>query len=128
MTNQTKKRSFSFLVNLGKLWLDKTISRLLLISVMLTLIQAGLIILSSAQLPPQVPLFYSLPWGKAQLAPFQYLFLLPILSLACILLNTILAMIILEKKRFLSLCLVLTGILFSFFSLISLIEIILTIS
>ena len=33
------------------------------------------------QLPPQIPLFYSLPYGVSQLAPKLWFFVLPILSL-----------------------------------------------
>lgn len=37
----------------------------------------GLFLLTLKRLPPQVPLFYSLPWGEQQLAPtFALLFLL----------------------------------------------------
>jgi hypothetical protein len=33
------------------------------------------------KLPPQSPLFYSLPWGEQQLADSKTLFLLPLISL-----------------------------------------------
>lgn len=41
------------------------------------------------QLPSQIPLFYSLPWGQPQLASLAQLLILPFLSILFILLNTI---------------------------------------
>ena len=36
-------------------------------------------------LPEQIPLFYSLPWGEAQIADFWYILLLPIfMNLMCV--------------------------------------------
>ena len=40
-------------------------------------------------LPPNIPLFYSLPWGSAQLTDKSQLFLLPIISLSIAILNFI---------------------------------------
>ncbi|MBI2598703.1 hypothetical protein HYW40_00575 [Candidatus Curtissbacteria bacterium] len=39
--------------------------------------QASLILVSWSKLPPQVPLFYSRPWGEAMLAPTAGLWILP---------------------------------------------------
>jgi len=128
MADKTKRKPFPLLTNLGRLWLEKAISKLIFASISLILLQIGIVVLSLPQLPPKVPLFYSLPWGESQLAPFPYLFLLPILSFSFLLLNTLLAVVFLEKKKFLSTCLTITSTLFSFFSLISLIEIILVVS
>jgi len=33
-----------------------------------------------ASMPPQIPLFYSKPWGEEQLADFWMIFLLPVLA------------------------------------------------
>jgi hypothetical protein len=49
--------------------------------------QLGLILLFWKKLPPEVPLFYSRPWGKEQLASPWFLFLLPGLTLVIFLVN-----------------------------------------
>jgi hypothetical protein len=43
--------------------------------------QLGLILFFWKKLPPEVPLFYSRPWGKEQLVNPRFLFLLPGLTL-----------------------------------------------
>lgn len=40
-----------------------------------------IIVLSWSRLPPEVPLFYSLPWGENQLADQIWLLVLPLLAL-----------------------------------------------
>jgi len=57
------------------------------INIALILLQVGAIITSWRTLPPQLPLFYSRPWGETQLATPFGLFLLPALSLAVFLIN-----------------------------------------
>lgn len=49
---------------------------------LLILIQLVAIGLTWVQLPPQIPLFYSLPYGFGQLASMYWIFLIPSLSLA----------------------------------------------
>lgn len=48
-------------------------------------------------LPPQIPLFYSLPWGENQLAETWMIFIIPILMILFIFINNFL-----EKKFFLN--------------------------
>ena len=42
-------------------------------------IMIGLFVLRFSTLPPQIPLFYSKPWGEDQLADSWMIFLLPII-------------------------------------------------
>ena len=51
------------------------------------LAQLGLILVFWRKLPPEVPLFYSRPWGKEQLANPWFLFLIPGLTLVIFLIN-----------------------------------------
>lgn len=51
--------------------------------------QTGLLIWAQGRLPPQIPLFYSLPWGEARLADPVWLWTLPILSALVITINLI---------------------------------------
>jgi len=83
-----------------------------------------IIILKWPSLPPEVPLFYSLPWGEEQLAtPFELL-LLPITSLVAFVLNFFFASIFLEKEPWLCRILILTSTIFSFLSMFTLIKIV----
>jgi hypothetical protein len=47
----------------------------------------SLIFFTYADLPPTVPLWYSLPWGTAQLAQKQLLLLIPTISLLFFIIN-----------------------------------------
>jgi len=51
------------------------------------LVQISLILFFWSKLPPEVPLFYSRPWGKEQLVNPWFLFLLPGLTLVIFLFN-----------------------------------------
>jgi len=48
-------------------------------------------------LPPQIPLFYSRPWGEDQLAGKEMIFLIPVASFGISLINEILARVFLKK-------------------------------
>lgn len=52
------------------------------------------------RLPPQIPLFYSRPWGEDQLAPKMAIFLFPTTSLGVFLTNHLLAKIFRKKQNF----------------------------
>jgi len=92
--------------------------------------QAGLILLFWRKLPPEVPLFYSRPWGKEQLANPWSLFLLPGLTLVVLLVNfaflTLVKTRLDEKdKSILTKIIETTNFAFSLFCLITLTKIIL---
>lgn len=67
---------------------DKFLLVPLLVSLLITCLMVLLIIIFYNQLPPKLPLFYSLPWGETQLVAKQQFFLLPIILLLIILINT----------------------------------------
>jgi hypothetical protein len=69
-------------------------------------------------LPPEIPLFYSRPWGAEQLASSSQIFLLPVLSIVIMLLNNLLAVLLLHSHSILSRLLIITSLLFAAFSLI----------
>ena len=74
-----------------EVWRDKIVNyalNLALVGLISSLLFLGL---SWFKLPPQVPLFYSLPWGKEQLASPVFLWLLPGSSLALVLINLLVA-------------------------------------
>jgi len=73
-----------------------------------------ILVLLWQHLPPLVPLFYSRPWGKEQLADKKNLFLLPSLLLFLGLFNIFLAYRQTEKEKLLSKIFLATNILLTF--------------
>lgn len=59
----------------------------ILLNVVFIAVSLGVIILTFNDLPLQVPLFYSLPWGDGQLASKQFLFILPLFSVIILIFN-----------------------------------------
>jgi len=112
------------LINFGKIWLHPQVAKPVRFSTTLLSLQLGIIVLAFSRLPPQIPLFFSRPWGESQLAPPSSLFLLPLFSFAILLLNTSLAAFLIEKNNFLASVLSLGSAVFSLFGLIALLKII----
>lgn len=83
-----------------------------------------IIVFKWQKLPSEVPLYYSLPWGEEQLVTPLSLFILPLTSFFVFIFNFFLASIFLEKEPWLCRVLILTGIIFSFLSMFTLIKII----
>jgi hypothetical protein len=96
-----------------QLWLNKII-RLSNIGTVLCIFSTLLIIsIFYTKLPPEIPLWYSLPWGVERLVTPLWLFLLPIASLISFFINTMVALVLTKDTH-----LVFTQILFlSVFSL-----------
>lgn len=60
--------------------IDRLSKNFLTLTVIFAAVQIGLLLNYQKQLPPVVPLFYSLPWGNIRLADPIWLWLLPALS------------------------------------------------
>lgn len=65
------------------------------------LAQVSLLLVSWGKLPPEVPLFYSRPWGGQILAAPVFLFLLPAIALFSLVFNFLLASFITHGEVFL---------------------------
>ncbi len=76
------------------------------------------------QLPPQIPLFYSLPRSNDMLGTNKQILILPIFSFICYLINFIFSIFIYEKERLVAVFLHIAGTSFSLLLLISLIKIV----
>ena len=96
------------------------------VSLLFIVIMGGFFFIFYRQLPPQVPLFYSRPWGERQLVSPSTLLFLPSLSLAVLIINILISRFLMAYP-FLINVLFWSGALFSFLSLIDLIKIITTI-
>jgi hypothetical protein len=114
----------SFFGNLGKFWQITLHSRLLRLSLVLFIAQIVLIIWFYNQLPPEIPLFFSRPWGEQWLTSSSLIIILPLFSLVTLLLNYSLAIFYHQKKLLLSQLLVVFAFIISLFSTVSVLKII----
>ena len=112
------------LSNLGHFWQQKANSRILRWNLFFIAGQIGLLAWKFIQLPPQVPLYYSLPWGQSQLTNASYLFLLPTISIVILFIDNLFAVSFFKNQPLLSRFSIITSLLASFFSLYTLINII----
>jgi hypothetical protein len=108
----------------GKIWLEKSIANQIKVNIVVISIQFLAIVFFITDLPPQIPLFYSRPWGESQLTSPLMLIILPIFSIAFFIVDTLLAAAFLEKKIFFSRLLIYSSNLVSIFNLITIIKII----
>ena len=76
---------------LGSFWQEKINHHLFRTNLFLIIFQLIILVVKFGDLPGQVPLYYSLPWGEGQLASAASLFLLPTFSSIILLLNNLIA-------------------------------------
>ena len=76
------------------------------------------------RLPPEIPFFYSLPWGEEQLAKNYYILFIPGFTLTIFLINFIFVLIISKKDIFLAQIILWSTCFIAVLSLITLIRII----
>jgi hypothetical protein len=112
---------------ISKLWQDKNCSLAVKISVFLLLLTTGCLLLVGHLLSPQVPLFYSRPWGEEQLATPQTLLLLPLGAVLVIFFNIGLAGFLLARFPFLARTLTWSAVLISFLVSITVFKVIILI-
>lgn len=113
-----------FLSAMGKFWQDKTSLVILRWNLLLITIQFVYLFFRYNSLPPEVPLFFSEPWGGTWLAPLPALFLLPFFSLLIGLSNHLIALTIYLKWPLLSRLLIVFSLVFSVLAFLSLYQVI----
>ncbi len=113
---------------LGNFWQEKVNRNLFRWNLLLIIFQLIFLLIKFNDLPQQVPLYYSLPWGEGQLASAASLFLLPTFSIMVLLLNNLIATFFLKTIPLFSYLLIIFSLFFSFLSTISLVKIISLIS
>ncbi|MBI2611774.1 hypothetical protein HYW54_03460 [Candidatus Gottesmanbacteria bacterium] len=111
----------------SQLWSDTVISRSLKVFLVIEGLFILLLGLFWSDLPPQLPLFYSLPRGTEQLVNTFVFTIIPILSLILMILNLIAGILLFHKYILLSRIIILSGTIVSFILFITFIKIILTI-
>jgi hypothetical protein len=110
--------------SLGKFWQQRNNGQIFRSNLLVITVQIVYLIYKFNDLPPQVPLYYSLPWGESQLASASQLFFLPTFSIIFGLINNLLAATIFAKITLLSKLLVITSLLISILSSVTLYQII----
>lgn len=119
---------FSQVSLLGNFWQEKINSQFLRWNLFLIISQIVILFFKFNNLPQQVPLYYSLPWGEEQLASTTSLFLLPTFSIIILLINNLIATFFFKSIPLFSRLLVFFSLVFSLLATISLTRIILLIS
>jgi len=104
---------------------DKFFSVSFILMIIFFLVSVILIFMKINSLPPQVPLFYSQPWGLEQLASKDNLFLIPVTLGGILLINLILSLIFWNKSQFLTKVLIGLALICSFLTILTLIQILL---
>lgn len=109
-------------------WQEKTVRLATRIFLAILLFSLAFLILVFKNLPPWVPLFYSLPWGEEQLAKSDFLLILPLCSFLFGILNFSLAIFSFEHQSLASKILVWTNVLLAFLLTLTLVKIVFLIS
>lgn len=109
---------------LDKLTEDRLIRLGIRLNLFLWLIGFFLLFFFWQRLPPQVPLFYSHPWGESQLASPAGLMLLPLLSLLIFILNFGIILKTFKEEKFIARILAGAGVIFTFLCTVALFRII----
>ena len=115
---------FQPLANLGKFWQEKTNIQIFRWNLAFIIIQIAFLFWKFNSLPPQVPLYYSLPWGESQLTQTSLLFLLPTISLVLLLIDHLFAISLVKISSLLSRILLVISLIFSFLSLVTLFNVV----
>lgn len=115
---------FKPIANMGQFWQQSFNSKFFRWNLFFIIIQLIILIWQFGNLPQQVPLYYSLPWGELQLVSTTTLFLIPTLSIVLFLINYLFAISYSQKNPLLSQLLIFTSLIISFFFLITLLKII----
>lgn len=110
--------------NIGRFWQDKINGQIFRWNAFIIVIGITILFVKFNDLPPQIPLYYSLPWGATQLASSTSIILLPTFSIIILLVNNLLAVLITKSIRLMSILLIITSLIYSAFSTIALIQII----
>jgi len=109
---------------LGEFWQEKSNSNIFRWNLIFIIVQIAFLVWKFGDLPLQVPLYYSLPWGESQLASASSLFLLPTFSIILLLINHLFALPFSKTIPLLSSLLISVSLIASLFFLITLVEIV----
>lgn len=113
-----------FLSSLGQFWQNRTYSLFFRWNIFLISLQFTYLFWRYPNLPNQIPLYFSRPWGESWLAPLPFIFLLPSFSLITLLVNSSIALLIHRQWSLLAKLLLAFSLVFTILSSVSLYQII----
>lgn len=87
-----------------------------------------LVILYWGHLPPEIPIFYSKPWGVPMLGRTIFIWILPVLAFVCLVVNFVLVLVGIKESKFLTRVLVVGSLLVGFGTFYGLLRIITLVS
>lgn len=102
---------------------DSLISWVIKLNCIVTGLEFLILVIVWKFIPPQVPLFYSRPWGNEQLVDKKTLFLIPAASLALNIINLLLGNYFLGKEKLLAKFFIFTDFLINLLLIITFVEI-----
>lgn len=91
-------------------------------------IMFGAFVISFQTLPPQIPLFYSLPDSDSQIVDLWYIALLPVLCFMCIQVNNVVFNKLFRGDQFIKVCLYVINVILIFFFTYIFVKILLLVS
>lgn len=107
---------------------QRTMKLVLYGGIALISIQIVLLVLKWESLPPELPLYYSRPWGDEQIAPRIFVGIFPLISIVFLILNTLLSRMFFYTEHLLSTVLLWSAMLVVILSSIGLIKILFLVS
>ena len=114
--------------HIGFFWQEKLNGQVFRWNVVFLFIQGLFLFFKYTDLPPQIPIFYSLPWGETQLGSSSTIFILPAITLLTLFTNNILAVYYLKSVPLISRLLMIFSLITTIFSTIAVYKIITLIS
>ncbi|MFA6250306.1 MAG: hypothetical protein WC686_02240 [Candidatus Shapirobacteria bacterium] len=115
---------FKQLSLLGRFWQEPHNSKMFRLNLLFIGFQLLYLFLKFNDLPPQVPLYYSLAWGEGRLSSVSGLFILPTFSIIIAVINHLLAIFLVRQKNLFSYLLVSFSLVFSVLVTFSLVKVI----
>ena len=109
---------------MGKFWQNRVYSLFFRWNIFLIAIQFLYLFWSYPNLPEQVPLYFSEPWGDSWLTSTPLILLLPFFSLIIVFINSTIAMLIHRQKTLLAKLLLAFSLIFTILTSVSLYQII----
>lgn len=113
---------------LGHFWQEKNNFTIFRWTLFFIAAQVVILFFKFNDLPPQIPFYFSLPWGESQLASSTAIIYLPIFSIIITLLNSFWAAMLVKTNSLFSKLLIVFSLIFSFFSSLAVFQIVFLVS
>jgi len=122
--NQTPRGSANW-NSIKKNWIIRTVHKFV---IGLCILSVGFLLWRFRQLPPEVPLWFSRPWGADQLASAYWLFLLPLSGLVWYIIDLLIGIFITTDYLIFTQLLFLSALIVNILSFVTLIKILFLVS